>query len=171
MKILRYFVALILALAGTGCAGQMSHTKVTDDAAAKGIRYFGSASYEISVFRRVETAPRVFVYERVGDSRIATLADTSTLMNASYSSTSFSSQEFTVQLNKDGTLKSAKLEAQGSHPVAAAADAASAVLTKVDEIEKAKAKAEVDDKQRQVDLLTLQHKLDNLLQGLDPAKY
>jgi hypothetical protein len=160
--------ALALALGSMGCSGQMFHQKVTNEAEANGIRYFGTASYEVGVFRRVENAREEVTYERVGDTRVITLADTTNLMSASYSATGLTSQEFTVQLNKDGTLKSAKLEAQGSNPVAVAAGAASTALTTVDELGKARTKREIEDTQRQVDLLTVQKKLDDLLQAKEP---
>lgn len=158
---MRLLATCLGILATTSCAGKMVHRRVADDKEARGIRYFDVANYDLQVFRRDHLQNGMAVFVPVGEPKAMQLADISSLLEASYSGKLFGSVNFQIDLNADGTLKQAILKNTGKG-ASGAVDAANAALETVRDLEKTKQQAEIDEIQRQIDLIKKTQELQDL---------
>lgn len=108
-----------------------------------------------------------WVFVPIGDRQIMTLADTNDVRYVGYDAAAFASHEFKVELNPNGTLKSASVGAKGDNgaAAAAAANAASTIAEKVAKAEQDVLQRKLDKVKLEVEKLELQRKLEDLLKG------
>lgn len=154
-------LAALLVVMGAGCSGTLVNQRATDESKADGIRYFDSAMYELQVFEVVDKGKQ---FRPVGDRRIVTMADKAKVNQVNYKGSYFSSVNFTVNLNKDGTLKTVGLHNQGSAE-ADAVSAANAVLSTVRDFKSTQQQKQIDDMQREINLINTRKQLEDLKKG------
>jgi hypothetical protein len=149
-------VLLLIIPLLTGCSGTIVSGHVTDESKATGIRYFEPAKYELAVFSVSEDGK---TFTPIGDRVLVTMPDTKVLKQVSYQGSYFSSVTFKVELNNDGTLKSASLQNDAN----AAADSLSALNTLFvtgRDFESTRTQRQIDDLQREINLQTLKKQLE-----------
>jgi hypothetical protein len=162
-------IALFGALV-TGCSATLTSGIVAPaqdgDPSVDGVRYFGSADYEVGVYVLVETE-KGKVYVPVADRKVVTLADTKALYQVGYEGAALASHEFKVELNPNGTLKAVSLTGKGDTGALTALNAANSVTTKLANVDKDALQRKVDELGLRVDAMKKEKELSDLLKQLE----